>query len=77
MSEIKGSYRGWIYIAIYRRDPLGICWSASLEDEDGAVIFIAGYFLCDEGADECETELRHKIFGDIDAHSGYGIAAVH
>jgi len=76
MRQIRGSYRGWIYIAIYRRDQPGLCWSASLEDEDGAVVFVTGYFLCDEGEAECESELRHKIFGDIDGRHSHAAVAL-
>lgn len=66
--EVKGSYEGLIYIAIYRRDGSRVSWSASIEDEEGAVIFVADHFVCREENEACELLLRQKMYGRIDAY---------
>ncbi|GGA51360.1 hypothetical protein [Dyella nitratireducens] len=68
MPEVKGSYRGLTYIAIYRRDGPRLSWSASVEDDDGAVIFITGYFVCREEDEACESSLRQKLYERMDAY---------
>ncbi|MBE1159643.1 hypothetical protein [Dyella acidiphila] len=74
MPEIKGSYRGLIYIAIYRREGATLAWSASIEDDEGAVTFITGHFACREEAATCELSLRQKIYERMDAYVGPGDA---
>ena len=68
MPEVKGSHRGFVYIAIYRRDGPGLAWSASIEDDEGAVTFIIGYFFCHEETQTCELLLRQKIHERMDAY---------
>lgn len=72
MSEIKGSYRGLVYIAIYRRDGARLTWSASIEDDEGAVTFIAGDFVFQEENATCEISLRQKIYERMDAYVSPG-----
>lgn len=66
--EIKGSYRDLIYIAIYKCDERGLTWSASIEDDDGSVIFITGHFVCRDETRAGELLLRKKVCESIDAY---------
>ena len=67
MTGIQGSYRGLVYIAIYRRERDAVSWSASLEDGDGGVTFVANHFLlCRLGTVDCESAIRQRIFTSID-----------
>lgn len=66
MMEIKGSYRGLIYIVIYQRNQGAVSWSASLEDDEGAVVFLTNHFICGQGKICCESMLRERIFASID-----------
>ncbi|GAA0692293.1 hypothetical protein GCM10009429_17560 [Dyella marensis] len=66
MTGIQGSYRGLIYIAIYRRKRDAVSWSASLEDDDGEVTFVANRFLCSLGTVDCESAVRQRILTSID-----------
>jgi len=66
MTGIQGSYRGLVYIAIYRRERDTVIWSASLEDDDGEVTFVANHFLCSLGAVDCESAIRQRILTRID-----------
>jgi len=66
MTGIQGSYRGLVYIAIYRRERGGVRWSASLEDDDGEVTFVANHFLCSLGVVDCESAIRQRIMTSID-----------
>lgn len=68
MLEIKGSYEGLIYIVIYRRDGSRVTWSASIEDDDGAVVFIADHFVCLEENEACELLLHQTMHERIDAY---------
>jgi len=64
--ELSGSYRGLIYIVIYQEERGVVSWSASLEDDDGEVIFIASHFVCSLGKSGCESAVRRRIFASID-----------
>lgn len=64
--EIRGSYRGLVYIAIYRWERGVVSWSASLEDDDGEVIFVASHFIYGSARISCESALRQRIFLSID-----------
>ena len=66
MTGIQGSYRGLIYIAIYCRERDAVSWSASLEDDDGEVTFVANRFLCSLGTVDCESAIRQRILTSID-----------
>lgn len=66
MTSIQGSYRGLVYIAIYRRERDAVSWSASLEDDDGEVTFIANHFLFSPGMVDCESAIRQRILASID-----------
>jgi len=66
MTGIQGSYRGLVYIAIYRRERDTVIWSASLEDDDGEVTFVANHFPCSLGAVDCESAIRQRILTRID-----------
>jgi len=66
MTRIQGSYGGLIYIAIYRRERDCLSWSASLEDDDGEVRFVASHFLCSLGTIDCESAIRQRILTSID-----------
>jgi len=64
--EVRGSYRGLVYIAIYQQERGVVSWSASLEDDDGEVIFVASHFIYGSGRIDCESALRQRIFLIID-----------
>jgi len=64
--ELRGSYRGLIYIVIYQEKRDVVSWSASLEDDDGEVIFIASHFVCGLGKISRESAIRSRIFASID-----------
>jgi len=66
MTGIQGSYRGLVYIVIYRRERNTVSWSASLEDDDGEVTFVANHFLCGLGTVDCESAIRQRILTSID-----------
>lgn len=66
MIGIQGSYRGLVYIVIYRRERDAVTWSASLEDDDGEVTFAANHFLCSLGTVDCESAIRQRILTSID-----------
>jgi len=66
LDELRGSYRGLIYIVIYQVQRDVVSWSASLEDDDGEVIFVASHFVCSLGKIGCESALRGRIFASID-----------
>lgn len=68
MLEVKGSYEGLIYIVIYRRDGSRLTWSATMEDDEGAVIFIADRFVCREENEACQLSLHQRMHERIDAY---------
>lgn len=78
MTRIQGSYGGLIYIAIYRRERDCLSWSASLEDDDGEVRFVASHFLCGLGTIDCESAIRQRILTSIDDyHRHQGALILH
>ena len=68
VAGIQGSYRGLIYIVVYRRQRGTVSWSASLEDDDGEVVFVANHFLCNLGTIDCESAIRQRILANIDEY---------
>lgn len=64
--ELRGSYRGLIYIVIYQAGRDAVSWSASLEDDDGEVTFIASHFVWGAGKPNCESAVRNRVFSSID-----------
>jgi len=78
MTGIQGSYRGLVYIAIYHRERDAVRWSASLEDDDGEVTFVANHFLCSLGTFDCEGAIRQRILTSIDEyHRSHEIPILH
>lgn len=78
MAGIQGSYRGLIYIVIYRRQRDAVSWSASLEDDDGEVVFVANHFFCGLGTVDCESAIRQRILTSIDEyHRRYEVPILH